>query len=100
MTWVLIGVLTVGTLTFKTVGPLLAGGAQPPPALIRVIGLLTPVLLAGLVVTSTFAEGRHLTVDARAVGLVVGGGLLLCRVPVLLALVLAAASTAVVRLWW
>jgi hypothetical protein len=100
VTWVLVVVLCVGTLAFKAIGPLLAGGVEPPPALIRVIGMLTPVLLAGLVVTSTFSDGRHLTVDARAAGLLVGGGLLLCRVPVLLALVLAAASTAAVRLWW
>ena len=65
------------------------------------IGLLTPMLLAVLVVThARCRRDGDLTVDARAVGLVVGAGLLLCRVPVLLALVLAAASTAVVRLWW
>lgn len=50
MIWVVIAALALGTLAFKTLGPLLAGGATPPAALTRVIELLTPALLAALVV--------------------------------------------------
>ena len=98
MTWVLVGVLAVGTVTLKVIGPLLAGGAQPPPRLVRVIDLLTPALLTALIVTSTFTDGRHLVVDARAAGVGVGLVLLLLRVPLVLSLVAAAGIVAGVRL--
>ncbi len=95
--WLLVGVLAVGTVVLKLTGPLLAGGKQPPPALVRVIDLLTPALLTALVVTSTFATGRDLVLDARAAGVAVGLGLLLLRVPLLVALVASACVVAGVR---
>ena len=98
MTWVLVGVLAVGTVTLKVIGPLVAGGVQPPPRLVRVIDLLTPALLTALIVTSTFTDGRHLVVDARAAGVGVGLVLLLLRVPLVLSLVAAAGIVAGVRL--
>ena len=98
MTWVLVLVLAVGTVTLKVVGPLLAGGVEPPPALVRVIDLLTPALLTALVVTSTFTDGRHLVLDARAVGVVVGLVLLLLRAPLVVSLLVAAGVVAGVRL--
>jgi len=42
MTWVLVGILAMGTLALKVLGPLVAGGVQPPRAFVRVIELLTP----------------------------------------------------------
>ena len=98
MTWVLVLVLAVGTVTLKLIGPLVAGGVQPPPALVRVIDLLTPALLTALIVVSTFSTGRHLVVDARAAGVGVGLVLLLLRVPLVLALVAAAGVVGGVRL--
>ena len=53
--WILIAVLCLGSLTLKAFGPLLAGGRTPPAALRRVITLLTPALIASLVVTGTRA---------------------------------------------
>jgi len=98
VTWVLVGILAAGTLALKIVGPLVAGGVQPPPALVRVIELLTPALLTALVVTSTFASGRDLVLDARAAGVVIGLALLLLRVPLVLALIASAAVVAGIRL--
>jgi branched-subunit amino acid transport protein AzlD len=98
VTWLLVGVLAAGTLTFKILGPLVAGGVQPPPALVRVIDLLTPALLTALIVTSTFSDGRTLVLDARAAGLAVGVALLLVRAPLVVALVAAAAVVAGIRL--
>jgi hypothetical protein len=45
-TWLLIAVLAVGTVLLKTIGPVLAGGRQPPPALTRVIALIAPALIS------------------------------------------------------
>ena len=99
MTWVLVGVLAAGTLALKTFGPLVAGGVQPPPALVRVIDLITPALLTALIVVSTFSDSRSLVLDARAAGVAVGVVLLLVRVPLVVALVAAAVVVAGIRLF-
>lgn len=95
MTWLLIVALAAGTLALRTAGPLLAGGAEPPPPLDRVIELLTPALLASLIVTSTVGDGQHLVLDSRICGVLVGGMLLMLRRPLLLALTAAAATAAI-----
>jgi hypothetical protein len=98
MTWVLVLVLAFGTVALKVVGPIFAGGVTPPPSLTRVIALLTPALLTGLVVTSTFSSGHDLVIDARAAGVGLGLALLLLRAPLVVALVAASAAVAVIRL--
>jgi hypothetical protein len=97
-TWVLILALAAGTVLFKVTGPLLAGGREPPTPLVRVVGLLAPALIAALIVSDTFTSGRHLTIDARVVGLGVGAVALWFKVPPVVALVLAAVTCALVRL--
>ncbi len=71
---------------------------QPPAALVRVIDLLTPALLTGARRDEHVLAGRELVLDARAAGVAVGLGLLLLRVPVLIALVVAAGVVAGIRL--
>jgi hypothetical protein len=95
--WLLILALGLGTVAAKVTGPLAAGGRQPPERVTGVIALLTPALLAALIVTGTFATDRDLHVDARAPGLAVAAVLLLLRVPVALSLIAAAAATATIR---
>lgn len=95
---VLIVALAAGTVLFKTLGPLLAGGRQPPPTIIRVIELLTPALLAALIVSGTFTTDRAVVLDARVIGLAVGALALWFRLPLVVALVLAGVVTAMVRL--
>ena len=97
MIWVLIGALTLGTLVFKATGPVLTGGVEPPAPLARVIEMLTPALLTSLVVVSTFASGSQVRLDARAVGLVVGGLLLVIRAPLWAALIAGAGAAALIR---
>ena len=63
------------------------------------LALLTPVLLAALVVTGTFGEGGSLTIDEKALGVGVAAVALALRAPVLLAVVLAALVTALARLF-
>lgn len=97
MIWVLIAVLALGSLAMKIAGPLLAGGREPPAALTRVIGLVTPALLTSLVISSTVTDGQRLVLDARLVGLALGVTLLLLRVPLFVALVGAALACAALR---
>ena len=96
-TWLLIVVLAVGTVAFKTAGPLLAGGRQPPEPLTRVIALLAPALITALVVADTFTREHALVVDARAAGLAVGAVALWLRAPAAVALLAAAIVCALVR---
>jgi hypothetical protein len=97
-TWVLTIVLAVGTVLLKTIGPVLAGGRQPPAPLTRVIALVAPALISALIVTGTFTAGRHLVIDARAAGLAVGAIALWLRMPAVLAMLLGAIVCALLRL--
>jgi hypothetical protein len=96
--WVVVGVVGVATLGLKGLGPVLLGGRRIPPAVLGVVALLTPTLLAALVATQAFGGDRDLVLDARAVGLVAAGLALLARLPVLAVVVVAAGVTALARL--
>jgi hypothetical protein len=75
----------------------LAGGRQPPAPLTRVIALVAPALISALIVTGTFTDGRHLVIDARAAGVVVGAIALWFRVPAVVAMIMAAIVCALLR---
>jgi branched-subunit amino acid transport protein len=97
-TWLLILVLAAGTVLMKTLGPVLAGGRQPPAALTRVVALVAPALISALIVAGTFTHGRELTIDARAAGVGVAAVALWFRVPAVLAMLLAVLVCALPRL--
>jgi hypothetical protein len=97
-TWVTVAVVGVATVLLKGAGPVLLGGRPLPPGVLAVVRLLAPALLAAFVVTSVFASGRALVLDARAVGLAVALLAVLLRAPTLVVIVAAAATTALVRL--
>ena len=97
-TWLLIAVLAVGTVLMKTLGPVLAGGRQPPAPLTRVIALVAPALISALIVTGTFTEGQQLIIDARAVGVGVAAVALWFRVPAALAMLIGVVVCALLRL--
>jgi branched-subunit amino acid transport protein len=96
--WIAIVAVTLATAALKAAGAILAGGRELPPRVNAVMALLTPALLAALVVTGTFGEGGHLTLDEKALGVGAAAVALALRAPVLLAVVLAALATALARL--
>jgi hypothetical protein len=66
---------------------------------IQLAAALLPVgLLAALTATQTFATGRHLTVDPRAVGLLCAVVAVALRAPFLVVVAVAAVATAATRL--
>ena len=69
------------------------GGRALPLRLVGAMALLGPALLAALIVTNTFADGRALILDARAAGLVAALVAVALRASVLV-VILAAAITA------
>jgi uncharacterized membrane protein len=95
--WVAIVAVALANAVIKAAGPLLVGGRELPPRVVAVIALLAPALLAALVVTETFGEDRHLVIDERAIGVAVAGLVLALRGPVLIAVALAAITTALAR---
>jgi branched-subunit amino acid transport protein len=95
--WALIAAVAVVTVLIKAAGPVVLGGRELPARVSSVIALMPPVLLAALVVTSTFADGRHLQVDASTAGVAVAGVLVWRRHSIVLAVVVAAGVTAAIR---
>ena len=96
--WITIIGLFCATVSIKAFGPLLFGGRRPHPLLGRLIPLLAPALLAGLVVAETFAGSvGGLSVGPRAGGVVVAGFAIWRRAPLIAVVILAAATTAVLR---
>jgi hypothetical protein len=97
--WITIVAVALASAAIKAAGPVLVGGRELPPRAVAIIALLAPALLAALVVTETFGEDQHLVLDERAVGVAVAATALALRAPVLLAVALAAATTALVRVF-
>lgn len=95
--WVTIVAVAIANATIKAAGPVLVGGRDLPPRIVSVIALLAPALLTALVITETFSEDRHYVLDEKAFGVAVAGVALALRAPVLLAVALAAITTALVR---
>jgi hypothetical protein len=97
--WLTIVVLTVGTALIKASGPVLVGGRDMPPIAVRMIILVAPAILAGLVMIETFTSaGGEVELDARAAGLAAAAGVLVWRRSALLpAVAVAAVVAALVR---
>jgi hypothetical protein len=89
--------LTIGIFAFKSAGPLFIGARPLPLRLQNLVDLLPAALLAALVVVSTFSVGQSIVIDARVAGMVVAALALWRRVPFVLVIILASATTAVVR---
>ncbi len=95
--WVTIVAVAIASAAIKAAGPVLVGGRDLPPRIVSVIALLAPALLTALVITETFSEDRHYVLDEKALGVAVAGVALALRAPVLLAVALAALTTALIR---
>jgi branched-subunit amino acid transport protein len=95
--WIVVGVVGAATVAIKALGPVVLGGRKLPPRLDGVVVLLTPALLAALVVTQTVAGDRSYVFDGRLVGLAAAAVSIRLCAPLLVTLVVAAATTALVR---
>ncbi|MGZ8628699.1 MAG: AzlD domain-containing protein [Actinomycetota bacterium] len=98
-TWLVVVLVGAGTVAIKAAGPILLGGRPLPARFTGVVELLAPALLAALVAVQTFGEGEALVVDERVVGVAAAAIALRLRAPLLAVLVIAAATTAIVRLF-
>ena len=95
--WAAVALVGAATVALKSAGALLLQGRELPARLDGVISLLAPVMLAALVVTNAFGGDHRLVIDARAAGLAAAGVSIALRAPLLVTVVVAAATAAVVR---
>lgn len=98
MIWAAIALTALGCYLLKLAGLLVPGRILARPAVQRMAAALPVALLMALVAVGSFADGRRLTLDARAAGLAAAVVALLLRAPFLVVVVSAAAATALVRL--
>jgi len=97
-TWVVVLVVGAFTISFKAAGPLLLAGRQLPARLASAFELLAPSLLAALVVTQSLGGKDGIEVDARLIGVGAAAVAIWLRAPLILVVVVAALTTALVRL--
>lgn len=95
--WVVVLGASLGTLVLKGLAPAVLGGRALPARVAGAMGLLAPAVLAALIVTNTFATGRHVVLDPRAAGLAAALVAILLRAPVLVVIVVAAGTAALLR---
>lgn len=94
-TWTTVLGLCGATALIKATGPVLLGGRELPPIVLRLIGLLAAALLAALVVVETLIdEDGNPVLDERAAGIAVAAAVLAVRRHAMLPAVLAGAATA------
>jgi hypothetical protein len=91
-------VLGAGTFAYRAAGPVLHTRFTMGPQAVALMSTAAIVLLTGLIVTSTFADGQEYADPARPLGVLVGGVLAWRRAPFVVVVISAAATAAIVRL--
>ena len=98
MTWPAVFWLAVGSYALKAAGLVLLRGRRLPPFLDEVLLLLPAALFGALILTSTLGGDRALTIDARVVGVAAAAVAVWRRAGFIVVVLVAAATTALVRL--
>jgi branched-subunit amino acid transport protein len=95
--WLCVLVVGVATIAIKASGPLLAGGRELPQPTARVVDLVAPAVLAALVATQALASDDQLLLDERAAGLLAAGIAIALKAPLLVVVLVAAVTAALLR---
>jgi branched-subunit amino acid transport protein len=97
-TWIVVLLVGAFTIAFKAAGPVLLAGRRLPAPLTSAFELLAPSLLAALVVTQSVGGKNGIVLDGRLVGLGAAVVAITLRAPLIVVVVVAALTTALVRL--
>ena len=95
----MIAVVGAGTIVFKAAGPVLLGSRELPARVASVVDVLAPAMLAALVVTQTVGGDRELVLDERLLGVAAGGIAVWLRAPLVVVMLVAAMTAALIRLF-
>lgn len=99
MSWSTLALISVGAFAFKAAGMFGLGRLVSNPRTIAIARLLPPALIAGLIVTQTFANAEGaFTMDSRVPGVAAGAVAAWRGAPFWLVAVIAASVTASIRL--
>jgi len=99
VSWIVIAVVGAVTMIFKASGPVLLGRRELPPRVASVVEVLAPAMLAALVVTQTVGGDRAIVLDERLAGVVAGGVAIWLRAPLVIVMIVAGATAALLRLF-
>ena len=98
MTWWLLGGLATGCYFFKVGGVLVGENFRLSLWGEKFLSCLTPAVLSGLIIVQTFDVEGELAVNALTVGVAAGAIVACLKAPLTVVLVVAAATTAAIRL--
>lgn len=96
--WAAILLTAAGCYALKLAGLSVPDSVLDRPIVRRVADLVPVALLGALVAIQAFSTGQDLTTDARLVGVGAGVVALLLRAPFIVVVLVAALTTALVRL--
>jgi branched chain amino acid efflux pump len=96
--WLPVLAVTVANFVLKAIGPLALGDRSPSPTARKVIALMAPVLLAGLIVVELGGEDWANLNSPQVLGVGTAGVARLLRAPMLVAVVCGMAVAALLRL--
>jgi branched-subunit amino acid transport protein len=96
--WIVVIVVGAFTMLFKAAGPVFLGRRQLPTRVDAVVALIAPVMLTALVVTQTFGGDEEVAVDARVPGVAAAAVAIWRGASIIVAMVIAASVTALIRL--
>ena len=77
--WITVIGLSLTTAAIRGSGPLLFGGRELPGPLARIMPLMAPALLTGLVVSETLSDASGFVVDERLIGVGAAAAVLAVR---------------------
>jgi hypothetical protein len=95
--WLSVLAVIAANASMKAIGPLVIGDRPLPAAARRVVALMAPVLLAGLIVVELGGEDWSALDVRRLLGVGVAGAARAFGAPMLAALLLALLTTALLR---
>jgi uncharacterized membrane protein len=98
VTWTAVLLAAGGCYLLKLAGLSMPRRVLDHPRVERAASRVPVALLAALIATSTFADGRALALDPRAAGLAAAGAAVMLRAPFLVVVAAATATTAALRL--
>jgi branched chain amino acid efflux pump len=96
--WIVVLVVGAFTMLFKAAGPVFLGRRQLPARVDAVVVLIAPVMLTALVVTQTFGGDEEIAVDTRVPGVAAAALAIWRGASIIVAMLIAATITALVRL--
>ena len=97
MSWALVIWLSIGAYAFKMLGFVVVGSRKLPDVLSRCLLLIPAAFLAALVFNSSFTDSQSYAMDELAIGLGVAIIAAWRKLPLIVVVILGAATTAFLR---